>query len=130
MPLQCLETRMDASDSVINHAPESSPKPAPKRGISDLALRSLKPKDKPVRKTIENGLYLEVMPSGSKLWRFKYQLFGKENRFALGGYPETSLKVARGKAETARKQVKQGLHPAREQQLMPKCVSSDNQSVP
>jgi len=59
-----------------------------------------------------------VIPSGSKLWRFKYQLFGKENRFASGSYPETSLKVAREKAEAARKQVKQGLHPAREQQLV------------
>lgn len=58
------------------------------------------------------------MPSGSKLWRVKYQLFDKENRFVLGSYPETSLKVAREKAEAARKQVKQGLHPAREQQLV------------
>lgn len=57
------------------------------------------------------------MPSGSKLWRWKYQLFGKENRFALGSFPETLLKVVRKKAEAARKQVKQGLHPAREQQL-------------
>ncbi|WP_234030496.1 tyrosine-type recombinase/integrase [Undibacterium sp. 14-3-2] len=118
MPLQCPETRMYAGDSVKNHAPESSKKPAPKRGISDFALRSLKATDRPHRFTIGNGLYLEVMPSGSKLWRFKYKLFDKENRFALGSYPETSLKVAREKAEAARKQVKQGLHPAREQQLV------------
>jgi hypothetical protein len=119
MPLQYPVTRMDASDSVKNHALESSKKPAPKRGNSDLTLCSLNATGRPHRFTIGNRLYFEVMPSGSKLWRFKYRLFDKENRFALGSYTQISPKAAREKADAARKHVKQGLHPARDQRLAP-----------
>lgn len=108
---------MDAGDSAKNHAPNSTQNHAPKRVISDTSLRSAKARPKPYKITAGNGLYLEVMPSGSKLWRWKYQLFDKENRFALGRYPEITLKGAREKAEAARQQVKQGLHPAQQKQL-------------
>ncbi|NLP62337.1 Arm DNA-binding domain-containing protein [Paraburkholderia sacchari] len=32
------------------------------------------------------GLYLELMPSGSKKWRLKYRFNGKENRLTFGDY--------------------------------------------
>ncbi|WP_446903310.1 hypothetical protein [Burkholderia sp. YIM B11467] len=28
-----------------------------------------------------------MIPAGAKLWRYKYSIAGKENRFAIGGYP-------------------------------------------
>jgi len=90
---------------------------APKRGISDAALRSAKPKDKNYKIAVSGGLYLEVTTKGSKLWRWKYRIDGKENRYAVGSYPEISLKEARDIVEIARKQVKQGLHPAQQKQL-------------
>ena len=40
------------------------------------------------------GLYLEVRASSkvgkspSKVWRLKYRLHGKENRFSIGAYPD------------------------------------------
>lgn len=92
---------------------EETPKRiAAKRPISDANLRAAKPKDKTHKIAAGGGLYLEVTPAGSKLWRWKYRLHGKENRFAIGRYPDISLKEAREAAEAARKQVKEGQHPA------------------
>jgi len=41
----------------------------------------------------ERGLFLLVKPTGSKLWRWKYCVDGKEKRLALDA--EVSLKAAR-----------------------------------
>ena len=35
------------------------------------------------------------MPTGGKLWRWKYRFDGKEKLMALGSYPDVSLAVAR-----------------------------------
>jgi hypothetical protein len=85
--------------------------------VSDVALRAAKPAEKPYKIAVGNGLYLEVTPTGSRLWRWKYRLDGKENRFALGSYPRISLKEAREKVETARKLVQSGRHPATQKWL-------------
>lgn len=57
------------------------------------------------------GLYLEVAPSGSKWWRLKYRIAGKEKRLALGVYPDVSLKAAREKRDEARRLVSSGVDP-------------------
>jgi len=85
--------------------------------VSDAALRALKPADKPYKYSVGGGLYLEVSPQGSKLWRWKYRLGGKENRYAIGSYPETSMKEAREQVDAARKLVKQGQHPAQQRKI-------------
>ncbi|MGZ4998873.1 MAG: tyrosine-type recombinase/integrase, partial [Methylomonas sp.] len=108
MPSASPETRMNAEKSNSPHAPKR---------VSDAALRALKPSDKQYKYAVGEGLYLEVTPGGSKLWRWKYRIDRKENRYALGSYPELSLKEAREKVEWARKLVKQGLHPAQQKQL-------------
>lgn len=63
--------------------------------LSDSALKAAKPKDKPYKLADGEGLYLEIMPTGSKLWRLKYRHLGKENRLAFGSYPEVTLVQAR-----------------------------------
>nr|WP_156022332.1 Arm DNA-binding domain-containing protein [Sphingomonas sp. UNC305MFCol5.2] len=40
--------------------------------LKDLQIRALKATDRIYRKSDEGGLYIEVHPSGSKLWRVKY----------------------------------------------------------
>lgn len=87
------------------------------RGVSDSRLRAAKPADKSYKISCGGGLYLEVMPSGSKLWRWKYRLAGKENRFALGSYPQILLRDAREQSESARKLVAQGVHPSHQKRL-------------
>jgi integrase len=87
------------------------------RGVSDTRLRAAKAQDKPYKIACGGGLYLEVMPSGSKLWRWKYRLGGKENRFALGAYPQTLLREAREQSEAARKLVERGVHPSHHKKI-------------
>jgi hypothetical protein len=41
------------------------------------------------------GLYLRVMPSGGKYWRFNYRFKGKHKTLALGVYPDVSVARAR-----------------------------------
>jgi hypothetical protein len=41
--------------------------------LTELAIKQAKPKEKPYKLPDGNGSYLEVMPSGSKYWRFKYR---------------------------------------------------------
>lgn len=57
------------------------------------------------------GLYLEVSPSGSKRWFWKFYPEGKESRLALGSYPEVSLKAARRARDDARKVREAGTNP-------------------
>jgi integrase len=85
--------------------------------ISDAALRAAKPANKSYKITVGGALYLEVLPSGTKSWRWKYRLAGRENRFVLGTYPDVGLSDARIKRDAARRLVKQGINPAHEQKL-------------
>lgn len=80
--------------------------------LTDLKLRRAKPEPKPYKLTDSGGLYIEVRPSGSKLWRYRYRIAGKENVYALGEYPAVSLSDARTARDEARGLVKQGIHPA------------------
>jgi len=58
-----------------------------------------------VRLADSGGLYLEVSPSGSKRWFWKYRFDGKEKRLALGGYPDLGLKEARVARDDARSNI-------------------------
>jgi hypothetical protein len=63
--------------------------------LTDTAIRSARPREKAFKLFDGRGLYLEVTPTGGKLWRLKYRHDGRENRLALGAHPDTSLKLAR-----------------------------------
>lgn len=71
--------------------------------LTDSAIKAAKPKEKPYKLTDGQGLYLEIMPNGSKLWRMKYRHSDKEKRLALGAYPDLSLAKARQKRAEARR---------------------------
>lgn len=80
--------------------------------LTDTAIRSTKPDVKPKRLFDSGGLYLEVSPAGSKLWRLKYRIAKREKRLAFGIYPEVSLKDARVKRDEARKLLAAGIDPS------------------
>lgn len=63
------------------------------------------------RLTDSAGLYLEISPTGSKRWFWKFYPDGKESRLALGSYPEVSLKAARLARDDARKVRQTGANP-------------------
>jgi integrase len=79
--------------------------------LTDTACRKAKPEAKPKRMADGAGLYLEVMPNGSKYWRLKYRHGGKEKRLALGVYPEVGLKEARTSRDAARRLLRDGVDP-------------------
>ena len=63
--------------------------------LTDAAIRNAKPREKPYKVADSKGLYLQINPAGSKLWRLKYRINGVERKLALGSYPEISLAEAR-----------------------------------
>ncbi|MBS0194411.1 MAG: tyrosine-type recombinase/integrase [Proteobacteria bacterium] len=62
------------------------------------------------------GLYIEVMPNGSRWWRLKYRIGGKEKRLGFGVFPEVSLAEARQKRDEARATLREGRDPSVERQ--------------
>ncbi|MDB6063317.1 MAG: integrase [Verrucomicrobiaceae bacterium] len=79
--------------------------------LTDTAVRQAKPKEKPYKLSDSQGLYLDVRPGGSKLWRLKYRIAGKEKLYAIGSYPEISLSDARIERDKARKLIAIGTDP-------------------
>ncbi|MDO9583756.1 MAG: tyrosine-type recombinase/integrase [Desulfomicrobium sp.] len=75
-------------------------------------IKAAKPAEKPVRMFDEKGLYLEISPTGSKLWRWKYRFAGKEKRLSFGAWPEVSLADARSKTLEKRAILAEGFDPA------------------
>ncbi|MFP5431454.1 MAG: Arm DNA-binding domain-containing protein, partial [Gammaproteobacteria bacterium] len=84
--------------------------------LTDTAVRTAKPKDKPYKKGDAGGLFLLVKPTGGKLWRLKYRIDGREKLLALGSYPETSLAQARDRAKDARTLLSNGVDPSAHKQ--------------
>src|SRR5205807_8145148 len=79
--------------------------------LSDAAARNAKAKSKPYKLSDGEGLFLLVMPSGSKYWRMKYFFRGKEKTLALGVYPDVPLADARDSRAQARRLLAAGKDP-------------------
>ena len=74
-----------------------------------MALTDVVIKKAPVRETRYlicdgDGLNLEIMPSGAKIWRLRYREHGHEHRVTLGKYPALSLADARSKRDDLKKE--------------------------
>src|SRR4051812_32191120 len=82
--------------------------------LTDTKVRQAKPPAKPYKLSDGGGLFLLVHPNGSRYWRLKYRLAGKEKLFAIGVYPEVSLAQAREKALAARGIIQEGGDPVLE----------------
>lgn len=95
--------------------------------LTDIQVKNTKPKDKPYKLADGGGLYLEVMPTGSKLWRMKFkQANGNESRLAFGSYPEISLVEARKRRAAARTQLASGVDPAQAKRIEKKNKATAN----
>lgn len=79
--------------------------------LSDAKARNAKPRTSPYKLTDGEGLFLVIMPSGSKYWRLRYFFAGKEKLLALGVYPHVSLTDARERRTQAQKQLANGVDP-------------------
>lgn len=73
--------------------------------LSDTQIRRARPGAKPLKLYDGRGLYLEILPAGSRFWRYRHrQPNGKESSITFGSYPELSLADARRKCNEARRQ--------------------------
>lgn len=80
--------------------------------LTNVACQKSLPRPKPYKLADGGGLYLEVMPNGSRYWRMKYRFAGKEKRLAIGVYPAVTLAEAREKREQAKKQRTNNIDPS------------------
>lgn len=80
--------------------------------LTDTKLRALKAKDRPYRVADSNGLCIEVRPSGSKAWRYRYRYAGKASIVTIDEYPSMSLQQARAERDKLRALLRGGANPA------------------
>ena len=80
--------------------------------LSDIQIRNLKPREKSFKVSDFEGLFVLVKPNGSKLWQFKYRMYGKERLLSIGIYPDVTLAQARKAKEAARADVAAGVDPS------------------
>ncbi len=80
--------------------------------LTELAIKKAKPEAKDYKLGDGGGLYLLVKATGSKCWRLKYRIAGKEKLLAVGVYPDVSLSQARERRNDARKLLANGGDPS------------------
>jgi len=84
--------------------------------LNDLQIKALKATGKRYEITCGNGLYLDVTPTGSKIWRYRYRLHGQREKVTIGPYPAIGLKDANARHLELAAMVAKGKSPAREQE--------------
>ncbi|MFI4970539.1 MAG: tyrosine-type recombinase/integrase, partial [Lysobacterales bacterium] len=79
--------------------------------LTAVAAGKAKPRERPYKLAAGEGLYLEVMPTGAKYWRWKYRHAGTERRVALGVFPSVTLADARQRRDEERAKLREGVDP-------------------
>lgn len=88
------------------------PVAAPSKTLTSIAATKAQPREKKYKLAAGGGLYLEVMPTGAKYWRWKYRFGGVEKRVALGVFPAVSLAQARERRDLEYAKLRDGTDPA------------------
>ncbi len=97
--------------------------------LTDRELGALAPKEKIFKVADRDGMYVAVLPTGTRAFRYDYRLNGRRETLAIGRYdpackvirdPEAleygmglSLREARTLLDRARREVEQGMSPSR-----------------
>ena len=79
--------------------------------LTDRNILHAKSKDKQYKIFDGKGLFVLIHPNGSKYFRWEYKFEGKRKTYAIGVYPETTLKQARDERLEAQKLVNEGSDP-------------------
>lgn len=85
--------------------------------LTPTTINNLKPKESRYPKADGGcvGLFIEVMPSGSKIWRYRYTLNGVRSApVTIGSYPDVSIEAARERGRKYAAQVAAGVSPIAE----------------
>ena len=81
------------------------------REVHRLSAKAIEKKKTPGYFCDGGGLYLQVSPSLTKSWIFRFTLGGKSREMGLGSERDVTLALARGKASEARRQLADGIDP-------------------
>lgn len=73
--------------------------------LTDAVVRQTRITGKDYTLNDADGLVLFVTGSGAKKWHFRFTWLGKQQRSAIGSYPELSFKEAREQRDDLRAQV-------------------------
>ncbi|WP_230206723.1 integrase arm-type DNA-binding domain-containing protein [Novosphingobium sp. Gsoil 351] len=76
-----------------------------------MKARNAKPKERAYKLADGEGLFLLVRPNGSKLWRMKCRVAGREKLLSFGAYPALGIAAARAKRAAARELLREGKDP-------------------
>lgn len=86
-------------------------------GLTVVAIKAAKGRDKPYKLSDSDGLYLLVTPAGGRYWRMNYRYLSKQKTLAFGVWPDTGLAEARAERDKARKVIARGDDPAEQAKL-------------
>ena len=83
------------------------------KGLTVLKVQKAKPASKTYRLKDgeQKGLYLQVKPTGSRQWLFRYEIGGRERFMGLGGVGDFTLAEARERARKFRQSLLDGIDP-------------------
>jgi hypothetical protein len=88
--------------------------------LTDAKIRNAKPTPKRYKLADGQGLYVEVMPSGTKFFRIKYRNSTDVRRtYTPGEYPHLGLAEARARLAEVKQAVREGGDPAQEARAVP-----------
>ncbi|HAY06381.1 MAG TPA: tyrosine-type recombinase/integrase [Hyphomonas sp.] len=79
--------------------------------LTDFKIKALKPGPKPLRAADGRGMYIEVKPNGTKLFKMAYRYDGKQKTLSFGDYPITTLAKARERMVEAHRLLRDGIDP-------------------
>ena len=96
--------------------------------VTDITVKNAKPKDRPYKMPIGDGLVLEVRPNGGKWWRLRYYFESREKMLSLGVYPAVTLKDARQRRDDARKLLANGVDPSQARKAGKALVAQEVES--
>ena len=76
--------------------------------LTDIKIKAAKAQEKRYSINDGDGLYLEIMPSGKKIWRLRYARDGKYTKHTIGEYPTITLQDARERRGLLRQKLRDG----------------------
>lgn len=79
-------------------------------------IEALKPQEKRymAKDKLNNGLFLDIKPTGRKVWVYRYSFNRKQERLTIGNYPDISLKDAREIRNENATKIAKGISPQQE----------------
>lgn len=79
--------------------------------LTDIEIRQVKPRDKDWKLSDGGGLYLLIRPNGSRHWKMKLRVNGREQKLSFGPYPLIGLKEARARRDEVKLEMYRGGDP-------------------